>query len=757
MLQKLLERLMRRAAKLSGNLTESASGPTGAPVDPAIASADRLIAEGNEYERKGDPQEACARYRRAILAAPRYAKAQLNLGIGLQAAGDADGAARAYERALALDPADPYAAYNFGKLLYLSGRLHDAEPHLRSALQHKPDFGEARVVLSGLLEVKGDLAGALAQLEAALSHSPAYAGALYNYAVMLRKAGRTADAEAPLRRLLIVEPGNALGRYQLGSILLARGKPEEAEDLLKAAAAVHEDFPDVHIALYDLYRAQGRFDLALEHVEQALRLRPGWALAWFYRGVLLNRMHHTAEGETALRRAIELDPALSEAYRLLAGALLGQMRLRDALDTYRAGRAHDPEGYIRASELLALNFSDEISSEDLFARHQAFGAEIEAAVAPLVARFANRPDPDRRLRIGYVSGDFHYHPVSMFLIPLLERHDRSAHEIYCYSISDASDAVTRQIVERSDVWRSVHSMPRVDIARSIHDDAVDVLVDLAGHSSIPSFNIFARRPAPVQAAWLGYLCTTGLKRIGYRISDAYSDPPGGSDRLHTETVVRLPRVQWCYRPFASVEPAPAPPCIGNGFVTFGSFNYAAKLSRPVRRLWAQILQRVPRSRLLALGIPEGPARETVLRDLAEDGVEADRVSFEPRMSLENYLARIGGVDIALDSMPYSGGTTTCDCLWMGVPVVTLPGSRSVSRSAGSILSAVGLTDWIAAGPEDYVRRAADAAADPRALTELRGTLRARMRASALMDETGFARDMEAAYRGMWRAWCAAQS
>jgi protein O-GlcNAc transferase len=340
----------------------------------------------------------------------------------------------------------------------------------------------------------------------------------------------------------------------------------------------------------------------------------------------------------------------------------------------------------------------------------------------------------------------------MFLMPLLERHDRSSHEIYCYAISDASDGVTKQIVERCDVWRGVHSMPRLEIARLIHSDEIDVLVDLAGHSSIPSFNIFARAPAPVQAAWLGYLCTTGLTRIQYRISDAYADPPA-SDRLHTETLVRLPRAQWCYRPFASVEPAAQPPCVRNGFITFGSFNYAAKLSRSARRLWAQILKRVPGSRLLAAGVPEGPARETILRDFAGDGVDAGRVSFEPRTSLESYLARIGDVDIALDPMPYSGGTTTCDCLWMGVPVLTLPGDRPVSRSAGSILTAVGLADWIAASPEDYVRRAAEAAASPETLVRLRGELRGRMRASPLMDEAGFARDMEAAYRRMWRAWC----
>jgi protein O-GlcNAc transferase len=485
-------------------------------------------------------------------------------------------------------------------------------------------------------------------------------------------------------------------------------------------------------------------------------MRPGWAQLWFFRGVMLNRMHRDAEGEAALRRAIELEPRLSEAYRILGTALLGQLRPADALRAYEAGRPYDAAGYIRASELVALNFSDEISSEELFERHRAFGREIEQSCAPLVARFANERDPERKLRVGYVSGDFHYHAVSTFLLPLLERHDRSRFAVHCYSISDVADNVTARIVKSVDVWRSEPFIPRAELAALIHRDSVDILVDLTGHSSLPSFDVFARRPAPVQAAWLGYLCTTGLTRMDYRITDAYSDPQA-SERLHTETLVRLPRPQWCYRPFAAVDVPPVPPRARNGFVTFGSFNYAAKLSRSARRLWAGILKRVPGSRLLSLGIPEGAARDTILRDLAEDGVDAGRVSFEPRMSLERYLARIGDVDIALDSTPYSGGTTTCDCLWMGVPVVTLPGTRSVSRSAGSLLQAMGLSEWIAASPEDYVRIAAERAGDADALARLRGSLRERMRASVLMDEPGFARDMEAAYRQMWRSWCARAS
>jgi predicted O-linked N-acetylglucosamine transferase (SPINDLY family) len=718
-------------------------------------SADALIAEGNRAEDSGRLREACDLYREAVAASPGHARAHLNLGIALEALGDVEGAIRSYQSALGCDSGNPYASYNLGKLQYARGEPEVAERHLRFALERKPDFPEAHVVLSNVLDAQGDLTGAAAELEAALKERPDYPGALYNYATVLRKLRRLAEAESALRRVLSLDPGYSHARYQLGALLQARGELDEAERLLRLALDEGPESAEIHMALYDVHKSRGSVDLALAELERALQLRPGWAQAWFYRGVLLNRIQRVPEAETALRRAIELDPGLSGAYRILAGVLVSQLRVDEGLEMYKAGRVHDSEGYVWASELFALNFSDDISAETLFARHKEFGEKVEKMYPPIVARFDNDRDPERPLRIGYVSGDFNYHSVSFFLIPLLERHDRSAYEIYCYSLSDTADHVTKQIVERADVWRNVPFTPRAEVAELIHSDGIDILVDLSGHSGIPAFNVFARQPAPVQASWLGYLCTTGLTRIHYRISDSCSDPPGAADELHTETLVRLPHAQWCYRPFVPVEHAMEPPCLRNGFVTFGSFNQTAKLSRSVRGLWAETLRRVPRSRLVVLGIAPGPARDRVLREFVEDGVDPGRLTVEPRVVPEDYFRRIGNVDIALDSMPYSGGTTTCDALWMGVPVLTLPGSRSASRSAASILTTVGLGEWIASTPEDYVRRTVACAASTDTLGQLRRSLRGRMRASPLMDEPQFAHDMENAYRRMWRAWCRA--
>ncbi|HXZ55359.1 MAG TPA: tetratricopeptide repeat protein [Burkholderiales bacterium] len=615
--------------------------------------ADALIAEGNRAEDAGRLVEACDLYRKAVAAAPRYAKAQLNLGIGLDAAGDADGASEAFEAALAVEPDNPFANYNFGSLLFRRGEPGRAEERLRHALRAKPGFPEAQVALSNVLDARGDFVSAAAALEAALRARPDYVGALYSHGAVLAKLRRPAQAEA------------------------------------------------------------------------------------------------------ALRRAIALDPRCLPAYEVLGGVLRGQSRIDEALDCFGAARRLAPEKLeLESAELFTLNFSERISADALFQRHKAFGERLERTHPPRFRPFRNTRDPERRLRVGYLSGDLWRHPVSLFLIPVLERHDRKAFEARCYSTGTTKDEVTQALADRVDAFRDVASLSDDEVADAVHADGVDILVDLSGHSGVYRLGVFAQQPSPVQAAWLGYLNTTGLTRIQYRISDRHCDPEGLADAVHTEKLVRLPHSQWCYRPFIADSPLADPPAAKNGFVTFGSFNHVSKISAGMRKLWAAILERVPDSRLVLAGVPPGPAGERLLADL---GAPAGRITALPHAGLDQYLRSIGGVDIALDTTPYSGGTTTCDALWMGVPVLTLAGSRSISRSAASVLATVGLPEWIAPAAEDYMRLAVEFARDQGRLAGLRGGLREKMRLSPIMDEAGFVRDLENAYRAMWRAWCEGDS
>jgi protein O-GlcNAc transferase len=503
---------------------------------------------------------------------------------------------------------------------------------------------------------------------------------------------------------------------------------------------------DAHARRADMHLARNDLPAAAAELEAVLRSRPDWSAALLNYAGVLARMERDAEAENALRRLLELDAQLIVAYRLLGNLLHRQGRIGEMLRICAAGRARNPDSLeLESFELLLLNFDDQLSAEQLFARHRAYGERLESQVSPAVKSGRHGEKKDK-LRIGYVSGDLKYHPVGLFMLPVLERHDRAAFEVYAYATNNRPDAFTARLAAAADHWRDAAALSDQDLAHAIAQDRIDVLVDLAGHSGICRLGVFARQPARVQAAWLGYLNTTGLKRMRYRISDRHADPPGSAERLHTEALVRLPHSQWCYRPFFEVELAARPPCARHGHLTFGSFAQAAKLSSGTRRLWARILGALPDARLLVVGVAPGRAQQDLLGDFAAAGIAAGRISLVPFVPVEDYYRCFAEVDIALDPLPYSGATTTCDALWMGVPVLTMAGTRPASRSAESILTTVGLSDWIAASPDEYLQKAVQA----KDLTALRSTLRERMRASPLMDEARFTRDLEEAYRRMWQ-------
>jgi predicted O-linked N-acetylglucosamine transferase (SPINDLY family) len=477
--------------------------------------------------------------------------------------------------------------------------------------------------------------------------------------------------------------------------------------------------------------------------------------AWILRSGVLRSLDRLDAAEDAARRALAAAGASVEAHYALGLVLRAQARLGEASDAFAAAVRLAPDRLdLEPAELLTLTLGEAASAEALFARHRDYGARLERAVPQRYGAWRGTREPERRLRLGFLSCDFNRHPVSWFALPLFAALDRARCEVRCYSVGERRDEVTAQVRAAADAWLDAQDLGDEALADAIHADGVDVLIDLIGHAGTARLGVFARRPAPVQASWLGYLNTTGLTRMHYRITDARADPPGAADRLHTERLARLPHALWCFRPSYAAQHVPQPPCARNGFVTFGSFNHAPKLSGTALRLWAAILRSLPEARLRLVGVPEGRARAALLARFAAAGVGEERLTILPRVSLGECLQQLDEADIALDPMPYGGGTTTFDALWMGVPVVTLAGERSPGRSAASILGALGLEDWIATSEEGYVRLAAARAAHAAGLAALRGTLRGRLRASPLMGEAGFARDMEALLRGLWREWCA---
>ena len=635
------------------------------------------------------------------------------------------------------------------------GSLHEACRLYREAVDAAPGYAKARLNLGIALEAAGDSGAAIRSYETALAIDPKHAPSNYNLARLLSLRGDLARAKQLLDSALETKPEFPEALVVLSNVCDSQGNLAAAETALRRALEQRPEYAGAWYNLGDILAKQARPNEAEAALRRAVEIDSQYAAGWCRLGDVLIDLERLDEGETALRRAIAIDPASVEAHRLLGTTLRKQFRLEEALELFAAARSLAPESFVfDPMELNTLTSFDGISEEELFARHRAFGARLEKLVSPRFEPFANERNPERRLRVGYVSGDFSLHPVTLFLIPVLQRHDRSACEITCYSIGTRKDEVTPHVLAMSDSWRDCARMSDTELADMIHRERIDVLVDLSGHSGTPCPNVFAQQPSPVQVTWLGYLNSTGLTRIQYRLCDAYTDPPGMTERFHTEALVRLPHSQWCYRPFVLMDHAAEPPLRKNGYVTFGSFNSPLKISRTTHRLWCDLLARLPEARLIIVGMPDGRTRDRLLREFALAGISTSRITLVGRVALAEYFRWFDAVDIALDTTPYSGGTTTCDALWSGVPVVTAPGTRPISRSAASILSTAGLPEWIASTPQDYVRLAIEFARREAVIGELRGSLRQRMRESPLMDEVRFARDLEAAYRGMWRAWCA---
>ncbi len=415
--------------------------------------------------------------------------------------------------------------------------------------------------------------------------------------------------------------------------------------------------------------------------------------------------------------------------------------------------------YVQAHSniLLTLNYLPGISAETLLEEHRAFDDQQARRFMPVPPPWPNDKDPERRLRIGYVSGDFHLHPVGNYLVGPLEQHDRAGFEVFCYSNDAQEDHVTARIAQATDHWRNILGMPDERAAGLVRHDKIDILVDLSGHTDKNRLLLFALKPAPVQVSWLGYPGTTGMLAIDYLVMDACTMPPDADWAV--EAVVRLPHGRFCYSPPPYTPDVSMPSARPHGAVTFGSFNNVGKIGPDVVRLWARVLHAVPDSRLLLKWkeLDQPSAVERMTEAFAAAGVGPDRLELRAGSAHGAMLAEYADVDIALDTFPFGGGLTSSEALWMGVPIVTLPQDRVASRQTLAFLHGLGLDDLAASSQDDYVRIAAALAADPARRAELRRTLRPRMAASPLTDGAQFTPGLEAAYRQMWRRWCAGEA
>jgi predicted O-linked N-acetylglucosamine transferase (SPINDLY family) len=606
---------------------------------------------------------------------------------------------------------------------YSSGRLRDTEGLCREILDAQPQHAEALHLLGLLAHRTGHFDAAVDLVRRAIGNAPQAAEYFSNLGVMLTSQGRLDDAAAACREALARYPDLPEAHYNLGNALLAAGQLESAHASYAQALSLKPDYPQAHNNLGNVLSTLGNPGAAAQAYAEAVRLKPDYAPA---RSNLANALINLGRLDEALiqhRRAVESAPTVPE---------------------------------IRSNLILSMYYPADADARAILdeARRwdQLYADPLRSQISPL----RNDPSPERPLRIGFVSPDLRMHSVAFFLLPLLEAHDRENFHVTCYATNARTDGVTERLRACSDSWRVLVGLSDDAAAQRIRDDRIDILVDLSNHTAGNRLPIFARKPAPVQVTYLGLTGTTGLSSIDYRLTDALIDPPE-SENCCSERLARLPDAAWCFAPLSG-SPHVAPlPALDKGHVTFGSFNNVAKITPHVLYLWARILQQVEASHLQLAGsaFRDAESSRRFREFFATRGIAPERIELLPDEPVPSrHLERHASLDIALDTFPFQGVTTTFLALWMGVPVVSLAGQRHMTRAGLSILSNAGLQDLAAHSYDDYVQAAAGLAADLPALATLRATLRERMQHSALMDSARFARNVEAAYRDMWRNWCA---
>lgn len=602
----------------------------------------------------------------------------------------------------------------------------------------------------------GQLGDAEAGYRAVLDQEPGHAHANNNLGILLRAAGRFDEAIDCYRSAIAVMPEDPGMRSNLACLLSDLNRKAEAAALLTVALALRPDYAEGFFNLSNVLRGLGNVPRGRAACSRALILRPDFAEALANYGDFLKGDGELSAAAENFMAALRLRPTMVEAFNNLGETLKEQGRVEDAINVFQAALSHHPNhALIHSNLLFALHYTPAASPDIIHAAHVEWGERHAKPLLSASPRFSNDRSPDRRLRIGYVSPDFCTHSCAFFSEPLLRSHDRGAVEIVCFPTSRREDATTARFKALSDRWVPLTGLDDAAAAALIVRHGIDILVDLAGHTGDNRLLVFARRPAPIQATWLGYPNTTGLPMMDFRITDGIADPMNSTDRWHSERLARLPGGFLAFQPALPVEPCPVPPSVAAGHITFGSFNNLSKVTPAVVRVWAEILRRVPNARLIIKSKPLGdPATRERYAGLFEaHGVARHRVDLLTRIDpASNHFRAYDRLDIALDPFPYNGTTTTCEALWMGVPVVSVLGTHHVARVGASILVQCGLTDLVAGDEADYVRRAVELAQDPVRLAALRAGMTARLAASSLTDYTGFARKMEAAYRAMWRDW-----
>jgi protein O-GlcNAc transferase len=685
-------------------------------------SIQQLLQLAGNFHQSGRLMDAERVYLQILQSEPRSAVALHGLSVVQFETGRGASALESMRRAAEADPKQPHYQYNLGIALKSAGRPAEAIGAFEQATRLNPNFAEAH----------NDLGIALAGV------------------------GRLDDAIASFRKAIAVRPDFPEAWNNLGNALGDQQRTGEAVEALTKALSLRPNYAEALSNLGNAFSILGRKEEAIAACRKAVEIRPDMAAGWNNLGHALCGADQPDEAADACRKALALRPSFPLACNNLGNALKDAGDVRGAIEKYRAAVALSPDYKdAHSNAVLAMLYCEDFTAPEIFREMRAWDQSHAARFSASIQTHTNDRNPDRRLRIGYISPDFRDHVVGRNLLPILQHHDHAKFEIFCYANHARDDEYTLQFRQTADAWRDIHRADDDSAARMIREDGIDILIDLAGHTSRNRLLVLARKPAPVQATFGGYPAGTGMKAIDYRISDPQLDPVGQTEAFYAEKIFRLPDSFWCYDPVAmgvaglAGSPLPA---LSAGIVTFGCLNNFCKVTAGMLAIWAEVLAAVDGSRMLLIA-PAGSARQRVLDKFRQGGVEASRVEFLGRLPSAEYFQQYHRIDIGLDTLPYNGHTTSLDAFWMGVPTVTLVGDSAPGRAGLSQLTNLKLTELAADSSERFVQIAAGLAADLPKLAALRAGLRDRMLNSPLTDADRFARNLEAAYRTMWTDWC----
>ncbi|HYW56924.1 MAG TPA: tetratricopeptide repeat protein [Polaromonas sp.] len=712
---------------------------------------------GNAHLRLGDLQAGVAAYRRAIALKPDFADAHLSLGVTLGRLGQAAEAVTSYMHAANFKPDSAEVHYNIAIGLLEINQLREAVASFDTALALRPDYIDALHNRGIALHDLGQFGEAINSYRHALEIDAKVAAIHSNLGTALKELGQFDEAIASYERALKIDPALVQAHYNLGVTLQSQGQLDRAIACYEQLLELANDHFDAHINLGAALRELGQYENALTRFRLAIEVQPGNSKGYVYLGVTLAMAGRLVPAIKSYQQALEIQPNNADAHLGLGIALKDVGKLDEALRSIRHTLSIQPDYALAHNNLLFINnyVADQPASR-LLADAQCFG-DIVAQSAQPHTDWPNSPELHRVLRVGFVSGDLCGHPVGYFLEGVLAALRSQAFdklELFAYPTRACDDETSKRLRACCRGWHSAVGISDKALVKRIREDAIDILVDLSGHTAHNRLPVFAWKPAPIQLSWLGYFATTGVAAMDYFLADLWT-LPASHESYFTEKIWRLPETRLCFTPPDAQLEVGALPRLTNGYITFGSFNNLSKMNDAVVQLWSRVLHTVPDSRLFLKyqQLAEASVQQNTYERFAAHGIDAGRLIFEAYVPRASYLAAYHRVDIALDPFPFPGGTTTVEALWMGVPVLTLEGDRFLSRQGVGLLMNAGLPDWIAAGADDYVVRAAAHANDVNRLTSLRAGLRQQVLASPIFDSSRFAGHFEAALRGMWQKWC----